>query len=132
MAEGAAPSTGRHAKGPAMTNAAPPSLLQRLQQGMALGSLISTWTAGLLGCVVVWKLGPALAMGAQMYLAFNTEPVTPSVPFPGALAASLALLPLPLVARRRWGAASLSALPLFLLPWWQLVQLYRAAAGTPG
>lgn len=107
-----------------------PSLATRIAQGLAALSFFSVWLGGLLGAAVVATVGPALAMGLQMYLSFNTEPVMPAVAFPWTFAGLWAVLPLPLAARRRWKLAALLAAPLWGLCLWQMRRLYDSA-GAP-
>lgn len=93
------------------------------------GSFFSTWVAGLLGALVVRYLGEPLAMGAQMWVAMNTEPVEPHLAFPVIAVGLVAVLPIPFVATRRWDFALLAALPFFALPWWHFSRLYALARG---
>ena len=93
------------------------------------GSFLSTWTAGLFGALVVRYLGDSLAMGAQMWVAMNTEPVQPRLDFPIVATTFAAILPVPLAAKRRWSGAMLASLPFFALPWWHFSRLYALAQG---
>ncbi len=113
-----------------MTPTPKPSLAARIAQGLAALSFFSVWLGGLLGAAVVATVGPALAMGMQMYLSFNTEPVMPTLAFPWPLAGLFGVLPLPLAARRSWKLAGLLAAPLWGLCLWQMRRLYDSA-GAP-
>lgn len=86
--------------------------------------------AGFLGALVVRYLGPHLAMFAQAWAAFNTEPSKPVAAYPVAATVITALLPLPWALNRQWRRASLASLPFFLLPWWHFRTLYLLA-GRP-
>lgn len=90
-------------------------------------TFLSVYASGLLGIVVVQVVGPYLAMGAQMYTG-NTEPQHPHLAWPFWMTVLLGLLPMPALALRRWSYAMVLAVPLALLPWWQLYQLYLRAA----
>lgn len=92
----------------------------------ALASLVSTYLAGILGALAVMVVGPPLAMGLQMWMG-NTEPTAPHLPWPYAATFVALMLPVPFLYRKQWGVASIAALPLALLPFWQIWRLYGAA-----
>lgn len=81
--------------------------------------------------MVVRYLGEPLAMGGQMWVAMNTEPVRPHLAFPVVATALVALLPIPFALGRRWNLALIAALPFFALPWWHFSRLYTLAKGEP-
>lgn len=93
-------------------------------------SAASAWAAGALGVFVVQQWGGSLGQLGQMYASMETEPVlvTPSIPWP--LVALLALVPVPVIATRRWGWLLPSALPFAALPWWLMYRAAIAAAPT--
>lgn len=93
---------------------------------MGVVTALSVYGSGLLGIVVVQAVGPWLAMGAQMYTG-NTEPHRPELAWPLGLTLALGLLPIPLLVTRRWTLVAPAAIPLALLPWWQLYRLYQLA-----
>jgi hypothetical protein len=96
---------------------------------LRVGSVISAYAAGLLGAVTMMAVGPYLAMGAQMYTG-NTEPRHPFVAWPLGLTFIGLMLPVPWLVQKKWGLASIAALPIAVLPYWQLWRLY-VAAGAP-
>ncbi len=96
-------------------------------EALAAWSFFSAWIGGFIGAMTVRYVGSPLAMGAQMWVRFNTEPRRPELPYPVAMTVVLALLPLPLVMRRRWKWATFAALPFFALPWWHFMDLYALA-----
>lgn len=90
-------------------------------------SFLSVWSAGFVAALTVRYVGEPLAMAAQMWVAMNTEPARPHSDFPILATALLAVLPAPLVARKRWRWALVAALPFFALPWWHFFCLYAEA-----
>lgn len=95
----------------------------------ALASLVSTYLAGILGALAMMVVGPPLAMGLQMWSG-NTEPAHPHLPWPHLATFVALLLPVPLLYRKQWGVASIAAVPVALLPFWQLWRLYVAAGAA--
>lgn len=90
-------------------------------------TLVSAYTAGMLGAVVAIALGPWLAMGARMFLG-DTDPSHPHLAYPFAALFVGLMLPVPFLYRKQWDYAGIAAFPVALLPFWQLWRLYVAAA----
>lgn len=95
-----------------------------------LGALMSV-VAGLLGAVVVWRLGPPLAMGLALYTFRTLEPVAPEPAYPWALhGVSLGLCGGAFLWSRRDDgpapqvALQASAFASALVPFWGLFQLW--------
>ena len=102
------------------------SLWQLVRSSMLIVTTLSIYGSGLLGIVVVQAVGPFLAMGAQIYTG-NTEPHQPDLPWPFQMTLLLGLLPIVPAVMKRFSLAMIASIPLALLPWWQLYQLYLAA-----
>lgn len=98
-----------------------------VSKALSVVSLVSTYAAGFLGIPVVLAVGPALAMGARMYLG-ELEPSAPQLVWPMYTTIGLALLPIPAVVTRRWPLAVALAVPFAVLPYVHLYRLYLAAA----
>lgn len=96
---------------------------------MGWSTVASLWLGGAIGIATAATVGPALAMGAQMY-AGNLEPTVPFVATPWVGVALAALLPAPFLWTRRHAWAVAATVPFALLPWWQLARLFLAA-GAP-
>lgn len=103
--------------------------MKALRAILGLSSLVSMYVAGILGLLTVRAVGPYLAMAAQM-MSGNTEPSHPHILWPWATVFCALMLPVPLMYRRSWGLATVAAVPLALLPFWQLWRLYLAARGA--
>lgn len=103
--------------------------MKAISAALAVSSLVSAYVAGLLGAVTMMALGPWLAMGAQMY-GGNTEPSHPHLAWPLVPTFIGLMLPVPWMYRKQWGIASVAAVPLAVLPFWQLYRLY-VLAGVP-
>ena len=103
--------------------------MKALRAILGLSSLISMYAAGLLGALAVRVVGPWLAMGAQM-MTGDTEPAFPRALYPWAPMFVAMMLPVPFLYRRSFGAATVAAAPLALLPFWQLLRLYHLAGAS--
>lgn len=99
---------------------------QQLRSLSALVSLASISAAGFLGAIVMVAVGPYLAMGLQIWTG-NTEPSRPRLPYPAVALFVALMLPVPWIRRRSWAGASVAALPLAVLPYVYLWQLYGIA-----
>jgi hypothetical protein len=102
----------------------------RIREVFGALSLASTWAAGVVGALTVWAVGDPLAMGAQMWMAMNTEPHRPTLPFPVTSTVLLALSPLPFAIARKWNWAHVAALAFAAWPWVHFRALYLEA-GRP-
>ena len=109
-----------------------PTSDSRVSEILHAGSFASVWLAGLVASITMRYLGPPLAMGAQMWVAMNTEPVTPHLDFPVVPVALAAVLPVPLLMNRKWNHAFFASLPFLFVPWWYFFRLYDLARGSPG
>ena len=106
-------------------------MIRRLFKALSqLGAVMSV-IAGLLGAVVVWRLGPPLAMGLALYSFRTLEPRMPEADYPWALHGLFLLLCLGAFvwSRRAEGAApqvalQASAAASALVPFWGLFQLW--------
>jgi hypothetical protein len=96
---------------------------------MEISTLVSLYVSGIMGIFIIGRLGPWLAMGAQMY-AGNTEPREPHLPWPVFVTVLTAALPIWPITKKRWTLATIAAIPFFAVPFWQLTRLY-AIAGQP-
>lgn len=98
--------------------------------GRVLGviSFLTVYASGGLAVVLVASFGPLIARGLQFLLATNVEPRLASLPYPWLPTLLAIFLPWPVAFSGRLRSATLAALPLLLVPAWQLVRLYEASA----
>ena len=106
-------------------------MIRRIVKALSkLGAGLSV-VAGLLGAVVVWRLGPPLAMGLALYSFRTLEPQMPAADYPWGVQGLCLVLCL---ATARWSwraegpvphvALQLSAGASALVPFWGLYQLW--------
>jgi hypothetical protein len=110
---------------PAVASGSP---LATLLRGLGWVSLASLWSTGVLGAVVLDRVGGPLAMAARMYGTGETEPSTPLVATPWLAFGAGIALPLVPLARRRIRLASLACLALLAVEGWHFRVLYLATA----
>jgi hypothetical protein len=103
--------------------------MKAMRAALGVATLVSAYTAGVLGAVAMIAVGPWLAMGARMWLG-DTEPAHPHLAYPFLALFVGLMLPVAPMYRKRWDLAGIAAFPVALLPFWQLWRLWVAAAPT--